>query len=171
MREYFIGYALYPEEEDDDFEEIATETNRYAEQYFENNQNRGTFSRFRKWQNTCASEIKRYTALILAMGIISQSDINEYWSTDAVTSTPFFPATMSRYRFLLITSFLHLANNDDFIPCENPGHNYITHYLNSDLFSNYDISFQICLHLPSKHFVRRRNDSVERELIFSCLQS
>ena len=35
---------------DDDFEEIATETNRYAEQYFENNQNLGTFSRFRKWQ-------------------------------------------------------------------------------------------------------------------------
>jgi hypothetical protein len=31
---------------DDDFEEIATETNRYAEQYFENNQNLGTFSRF-----------------------------------------------------------------------------------------------------------------------------
>jgi len=100
-----------------------------AEQYFENNQNRGTFSRFRKWQNTCASEIKCYIALILAMGIISQSDINEYWSTDAVTSTPFFPATMSRYRFLLITSFLHLANNDDFIPRENSGHNYLSDVL------------------------------------------
>jgi hypothetical protein len=52
------------------------------------NQNLETFSRFRKWQNTCASEIKRYIALILAMGIISQSDINEYWSTDPVTSIP-----------------------------------------------------------------------------------
>jgi hypothetical protein len=56
------------------------------------------------------------------MGIISQSDINEYWSTDPVTSTPFFPATMSRDRFLLITSFLHLSINDDFIPHENLGH-------------------------------------------------
>jgi hypothetical protein len=28
---------------------------------------------------------------------------------------------MSRDRFLLITSFLHLSNNDDFIPRENPG--------------------------------------------------
>jgi hypothetical protein len=56
------------------------------------------------------------------MGIISPSDINEYWSTDPVTSTPFFSATMSRDRFLLITSFLHLSNNDDFIPRENPGH-------------------------------------------------
>jgi hypothetical protein len=88
--------------EDDDLEDIATETNRYAEQYFENNQNLGTFSRLRKWQNTCASEIKRYIALILAMGIISQSDINEYWSTDPVTSTPLFPATMSRDRFLCL---------------------------------------------------------------------
>jgi hypothetical protein len=49
---------------DDDFEEIAIETNRYAEQYFENNQNLGTFSRFRKWQNTCASEIKRPEAIL-----------------------------------------------------------------------------------------------------------
>ena len=92
--------------------------------------------------NTCASEIKRYIALILAMGIISQSDINEYWSTEPVTSTPFFSATMSRDRFLLITSFLHLANIDDLIPRENPGHNPL---LNSNLFSNYDISFQFCL--------------------------
>ena len=51
-----------------------------------------------------------------------QSDINEYWSTDPVTSTPFFPATMSRDRFLLITSFFHLVNNDSYIPCGRPGH-------------------------------------------------
>jgi hypothetical protein len=57
----------------------------------------------------------------LLMGIISQSDINEYWSTDPIASTPFFPATMSRDRFLLITSFLHLANIDDLIPRDNPG--------------------------------------------------
>jgi hypothetical protein len=64
-------------------------------------------------------------ALILAMGIISQSDINEYRSTDLVTSTPFFSASMSRDCFLLITSFLHLANNDDLIPHEKPGYNLL----------------------------------------------
>jgi hypothetical protein len=42
----------------------------------------------------------------------------------------------------------------------------ITRYLNSDLFSNYDISFKFCLHPPSKHFIRRRNDSVEKNLSF-----
>jgi hypothetical protein len=29
--------------------------------------------------------MKRYLALIFAMGLVSQSDINEYWSTDPVT--------------------------------------------------------------------------------------
>ena len=65
---------------------------------------------------------KRYLALIFAMGLISQSDINEYWSTDPVTFTPFFPVTMSRDRFLLITSFFHLVNNDSYIPRGQPGH-------------------------------------------------
>ena len=65
--------------------------------------------------------MKRYIALILAMGLVSQSDIKEYWSTDTVTSTPFFPATMSRDSFLLITSFFHLANNDSYIPRGQPG--------------------------------------------------
>ena len=108
---------------DNDFDEMATETNRYASQYLNANQNLKQHSRFRKWVDTTAAELKRYLALIFAMGLISQSDINEYWSTDPVTSTPFFPATMSRDRFLLITSFFHLADNDLYIPRAQQGHN------------------------------------------------
>ena len=103
-------------------EDMATETNRYAEQYFQKNLNLSRCSRFRKWVSTTAAEMKRYLALIFAMGLVSLSDINEYWSTDPVTSTPFFPATMSRDHFLLITSFFHLVNNDSYIPCGQPGH-------------------------------------------------
>jgi hypothetical protein len=107
----------------EDFEDMVTETNRYAEQYFQKNPNLSRCSRFRKWVSTTAAEMKRYFALIFAMGIVSQSDkINEYWSTDPVTSAPFFPATMSRDRFLLITSFFHLVNNDSYIPRGQPGH-------------------------------------------------
>ena len=89
----------------EDFEDMATETNRYAKQYFQKNPNLSKCSRFRKWVSTTAAEMKLYLALIFAMGLVSQSDIIENWSTDPVTSTPFFPATMSRDRFLLITSF------------------------------------------------------------------
>jgi hypothetical protein len=106
----------------EDLEEMATETN-VAEQYFQKNPNLSRCSRFRKWVSTTAAEMKRYLALIFAMGLVSQSDINEYWSTDPVTSTPFFPATMSRDRLLLITSFFHLVNNDSYIPRGQPGHN------------------------------------------------
>ena len=87
----------------EDFEDMATETNRYAEQYFQKNHNLSRCSRFRKWVSTTAAET--VSCPYFCNGTcVSQSDINEYWSTDPVTSTPFFPATMSRDRFLLITS-------------------------------------------------------------------
>ena len=101
---------------------ILRETNRYAEHCVQKNPNLSRCSRFRMWVSTTAAEMKRYLALIFAMGLVSQSDINEYWSTDPVTSTPFFPATMSGDRFLLITSFFHLVNNDSYIPRGQPGH-------------------------------------------------
>ena len=72
----------------EDFEDMATETNRYAEQYFLKNSNLSRCSRFRKWASKTAAEMKRYLAIIFAMGLISLSDINEYWCTDPVTSTP-----------------------------------------------------------------------------------
>ena len=106
----------------DNYEEIAIETNRYAKQYTETHPNLSANSRFRKWKDTNAKEIAQYIALIFTMGLLSQSDVCEYWSTNPVTSTPFFPATMSRDRFLLLTSFLHLANNDQYIARGNPGH-------------------------------------------------
>lgn len=128
---------------DNDFEQMASETNRYASQYFAKNPLLGRNSRFRKWVDTTAAEIKRFLALIFAMGLISQSDINEYWSTNPVTSTPFFPATMSRDRFLLLSSFFHLADNDSYIPRREPGHNPLYKLgplytnINNRLFSTY----------------------------------
>lgn len=62
----------------EDFEDMATETNPYAEQYFQKNPNLSRCSRFRKWVSTTAAEMKRYLGLIFAVGLISQSDINEY---------------------------------------------------------------------------------------------
>ena len=60
----------------EDFEDMATETNRYAKQYFQKNPNLSKCSRFRKWVSTTAAEMKLYLALIFAMGLVSQSDIN-----------------------------------------------------------------------------------------------
>lgn len=128
-RNYDINDSATPSDyfelylDNNDFEEIAIETNRYASQYLnKHHETLGRCSRFRKWRDTCGKEIARYIALIFTMGLLSQSDVCEYWSTDPITSTPIFPATMSRDRFLLLSSFLHLANNDNYIARGNDGH-------------------------------------------------
>ena len=97
------------------YEQIAIETNRYAAQFLQDKVLPAK-SRFRKWVATTANEVRIFMALILAMGLISQLDVTDYWTTHPVTSTPFFPACMARDRFLLILTFLHLNDNTHYIP-------------------------------------------------------
>ena len=42
-----------------------------------------------------AGEMKAFLAMIIAMGLVSQENIQDYWSTDEVLFTPFFPQIMS----------------------------------------------------------------------------
>jgi len=50
-------------------------------------------------------EMNAFVAMIFAMGLVNQENIQAYWSTDEVLSTPFFPQTMSRDKFMNILSF------------------------------------------------------------------
>jgi len=45
------------------------------------------------------------------MCLVQKSDLDAYWATDDVISTPYFSKKMSRDRFLAILSNLHLADN------------------------------------------------------------
>ncbi|VDI63601.1 Hypothetical predicted protein, partial [Mytilus galloprovincialis] len=74
VSDYFYLYV-----NENDFENISEETNRYAKQYLDKNNNLSRFSRFRKWTNTTATEMKRFIAVVFAMGILSQSDVTDYW--------------------------------------------------------------------------------------------
>lgn len=65
-------------------------------------------SRFHKWKDKTTLEIKKFLALIIAMGLVSHIDVSEYWTINPVTATPFFPSVMSRDRFLLILAFFPL---------------------------------------------------------------
>ena len=103
------------------YDEMALETNRYANQCLQDRE-LPPKSCFRRWTPTCRMEIKAFLGLILAMGLVSLLSIRDYWSMDAVTATPFFPATMARDRFLLLLSFFHLNNNQNFIRRGFPGH-------------------------------------------------
>ena len=56
------------------------------------------------------------------MGLVHQQDLSDYWSTDPVISTPFFPTVMPRDRFLLLLTFLHYSDNSNYIARGNDGY-------------------------------------------------
>lgn len=51
-----------------------------------------------------SGEIKGFLAVIVAMGLVDQEDIRDYWSTEEVLSTPFFSQIMPRDKFMNIFS-------------------------------------------------------------------
>ena len=70
-----------------------------------------------------SGEMKAFLAVKIAMGLVNQENIQDYWSTDEVLSTPFFPQIMSRDKFMNILTFFHLCNNDNYIPRGQEGYN------------------------------------------------
>lgn len=94
----------------EDYETIANETNKYHDQVVEN-MNLKEHSRLHKWVPTHWKEIKTFTAMTIAMGLVVQSNFNSYWSKSDVLSTPFFAKCMSRDRFWILMNFFHLSDN------------------------------------------------------------
>ncbi|XP_062604100.1 piggyBac transposable element-derived protein 4-like [Saccostrea cucullata] len=109
--------------DDNDYENISQETNKYANQFLNSGMPLKEKSRFHKWIDTTGLEFKKFLALIIAMGLVCQIDVSEYWTVNPVTSTPFFPSVMSRDRFLLILAFLHLNDDANYIPRGSEGFN------------------------------------------------
>lgn len=50
--------------------------------------------------------------MTIAMRLVVQLDISEYWTTSKVISTPFFPLVSPRNRFWLLLCLFHLADNE-----------------------------------------------------------
>lgn len=69
--------------------------------------------------------MKRFIAMIIAMGLVQHHDIQDYWSKDEMLETPFFGKTMPRNKFLLILSLFDLNNNDNQIPRGQDGYDPI----------------------------------------------
>lgn len=96
---------------DDDFlRSLVIETNRYAEQYLAATPLK-QHSRANLWHNTDVREMKSFIGVFLLMGMIKKPEINSYWCTDPLFTTPVFNAAMSRDRFLLLLKFLHFNDN------------------------------------------------------------
>lgn len=107
---------------DDAIQLICTETNRYAEQFFDGANELGPHSRFNKWFETSPTEISAMLAMQISMGICAKPTIAEYWNGFWLTKTD-MSSIMTRNRYQLLQTFLHMCNNTERIERGAVGHN------------------------------------------------
>ncbi|XP_017795982.1 PREDICTED: piggyBac transposable element-derived protein 4-like [Habropoda laboriosa] len=92
------------------WDNIVTETNRYAEQTIIDENKKKKIDE--TWIPVNSNEIKIYFALCIIMVQVKKPKIQMNWSKRAIIETPIFRKTMPLKRFLQITRFFHFANND-----------------------------------------------------------
>lgn len=85
------------------FENLATETNRYATQ-------KGPDPR---WSPTNANEMRAFVSINIFMGVRQLPRISNYWSTDERFSDPFIASIMPKTRFVKINQYLHLRDTSN----------------------------------------------------------
>ena len=91
---------------------------RYAENRVQTLQQQNLITRRSKWSPVTMSEILGFLAIILNMGLIHLPEIEDYWKTSWVSEVPFFPRVISRDRFEMIFSMLHIGKIQDNQPCQ-----------------------------------------------------
>ena len=76
-------FKLYINE--DIIDHIVTQTNLYAQQYIEREQNNlRPHSVVKQWKPTDRQEMIAFLAMLIMMGIIHKPRINMYWSKDSL---------------------------------------------------------------------------------------
>ncbi|CAB3249638.1 unnamed protein product [Arctia plantaginis] len=74
-------------------------------------------SRITRWQDTNVTEIYTYLAIVMAMGLVVKSRLEEYWNVaQDIFITPGFAMEMTCDRFQLLSKCLHFRNNNDCDP-------------------------------------------------------
>ncbi|KAG0433428.1 PiggyBac transposable element-derived protein 4 [Dictyocoela muelleri] len=96
----------------DFWEMLANETNRYANQTLSGDKSKLKIID-KDWSDTTSDEIQIYFALCITMTQVKKSAVHMNWSKIKIIETPIYGKTMPYKRFKLITRFLHFTNNDD----------------------------------------------------------
>ena len=127
---------------------IVKETNRYGQQYMDSHaaylaQHPKARANQFKGKPIVVQDIKKFLALVIAMGIVNMPDMQQYWSTTWPFTSTNFSSIMSRDRFLLVLKFLHLADNTKMAAKGEHGYDplYKLRHLLSTLVQSYKKSY------------------------------
>ncbi|KAL9977037.1 hypothetical protein ACROYT_G014399 [Oculina patagonica] len=97
------------------FENIVEETNRYARQCIARKPDA-------KWYETSVAEMQAFFGLHILFGIHVLPETSLYWSKDPALSVPLVKRVMTRDGFDKLNQYLHLNDNDNFVPRGQPNH-------------------------------------------------
>ena len=78
---------------------VTTETNIYG--HTKSMGPLSVHSRMKKWEPMTDCEMKVFLAIIITVGLVYKSNLEDYWITDFTTETPFFGKTMPKDRFVI----------------------------------------------------------------------
>lgn len=95
---------------------ILVETNRYAQNKL-NEPNTTNSSRINKWIDIDENEHNVFLGVIIWMGLVKMPSISHYWKTSILYKS-LIPLYMSRNRFELILSVIHVSDNNN-VPINN----------------------------------------------------
>ena len=70
-------------------------------------------------------ELQAFLGIHIAMGLLRLPQISDYWSTNEIISTPWFPAIMPRDRFFAIMRYLHLVDSSLQKKAGETGHDHL----------------------------------------------
>lgn len=94
---------------------IKKETNRYAQEQIAQRQPLPPNSRFHKWKPVKVTELYEFFTILIHMGLMKLPCLTDYWAKLDIVKCDFAGSLLSRDRFQIILSCLHLCNNENYI--------------------------------------------------------
>ena len=104
-------------------QQVVDQTILFAQQHIES-QELPPRSRVHQWNSAphTISELRKFLALLIAMGIVSYPKVEDAWMTTWPFASSSFSGIMSRDRFSLVMRFLHINDSTQYIPKGQPGY-------------------------------------------------
>ena len=102
-------FSLFYDEEVLDL--LVQETNRYADQYFQDRPNQRSNVYYSGWAHCDRAKIKAYLGMIIHMGLSQYPRMDYHWAKTPLYSCSLCPSIMSKRDFFLLHGFLHFADN------------------------------------------------------------